>query len=259
MGTASFDFSNTCTVITGGASGIGLTCSEAVASAGGNIIISASRNADKTQKAVDRIKKARARQEQSVQVFPCEVGAEDSVKNFFDQIRQLNVRVDHVIHSAGISPNTNFFDQTQSEWDMVHNTNTTGAFLVVKYAGLLMQNNPLREDFRGKILLVTSTNGINSQDPVSAHYDSSKSAANMLVRTSAEHLSEIQVCVNALAPGWINTELNATLPPDVREKESSKIWMKRWAEPHEMARCALHLLTMPYLMGQVVMADGGYR
>jgi len=59
MGIASFDFSNTCTVITGGASGIGLTCSEAVASAGGNIIISASRNADKTQKAVDRIKKSK--------------------------------------------------------------------------------------------------------------------------------------------------------------------------------------------------------
>jgi NAD(P)-dependent dehydrogenase (short-subunit alcohol dehydrogenase family) len=53
--------------------------------------------------------------------------------------------------------------------------------------------------------------------------------------------------------------LNATLPPDVREKESAKIWMKRWAEPEEMARCAAHLLTMPYLMGQVVMADGGYR
>lgn len=122
-----------------------------------------------------------------------------------------------------------------------------------------MKSNPVRGDYRGKILLVTSTNGINSQDPVSAHYDSSKAAANMLVRTAAEHLSELKICVNALAPGWINTDLNATLPPDVREKESSKIWMRRWAEPEEMARCALHLLTMPYLMGQVVMADGGYR
>lgn len=259
MGIANFDFSNTCTVITGGASGIGLTCGEEVMRAGGNVIISASRNAEKTQKAVDRLTKARVRQEQSVHVFPCEVGTEHSVSRFFDHIRQLNIPVDHVIHSAGISPNTNFLDQTQSEWDMVHNTNATGAFLVIKYAGLLMRDNPLKGDFRGKILLVTSTNGINSQDPVSAHYDSSKAAANMLVRTSAEHLSEIQVCVNALAPGWINTDLNATLPPDVREKESSKIWMKRWAEPQEMARCALHLLTMPYLMGQVVMADGGYR
>lgn len=122
-----------------------------------------------------------------------------------------------------------------------------------------MKNNPLRGDFRGRIVLVTSTNGINSWDPVSAHYDSSKAANNLFVRVAAEKLSEDQICINGLAPGWINTDLNATLPPDVREKESSKIWMKRWAEPDEMAQCALHLLTMPYLMGQVVMADGGYR
>jgi NAD(P)-dependent dehydrogenase (short-subunit alcohol dehydrogenase family) len=108
-------------------------------------------------------------------------------------------------------------------------------------------------------VLVTSTNGINSWDPVSAHYDASKAGNNIFVRVAAEKLSEDQICINGLAPGWINTDLNATLPPDVREKESAKIWMKRWAEPDEMAVCSLHLLTMPYLMGQVVMADGGYR
>jgi NAD(P)-dependent dehydrogenase (short-subunit alcohol dehydrogenase family) len=122
-----------------------------------------------------------------------------------------------------------------------------------------MKDNPTMDEFRGKIVLITSTNGINSQDPVSAHYDSSKAAGNMLVRTAAEHLSEHKICVNALAPGWIETALNNTLPPDVREKETAKIWMRRWAKPEEMAACAAHILTMPYYMGQVLMADGGYR
>jgi NAD(P)-dependent dehydrogenase (short-subunit alcohol dehydrogenase family) len=259
MAQAHFDFSGTTTVITGGASGIGLTCAELVARCGGDVIVSSSRRPDKTEKALQRIKAAAAGNTIGTHAFACEVGTEDSVSAFFKQIGQAGQRIDYVIHSAGVSPNTDFFDQTQDEWDTVHNTNTTGAFLVTKHAALAMKGNPLRGDFRGKILLVTSTNGINSQDPVSAHYDSSKAAANMLVRTAAEHLSEMQICVNALAPGWINTDLNATLPPDVREKESAKIWMRRWAEPDEMARCALHLLTMPYLMGQVVMADGGYR
>lgn len=257
MARASFDFSGTTTVVTGGASGIGFTCAQLIARCGGNIIISASRRPDKTEKAINDLKKTNPAI--TVQAFPCEVGSEDSVKGFFAAIREAGIRVDHLIHSAGISPNTDFFDQTQQEWDMVYNTNTTGAFLVTKYAALAMKDNPIIDDFRGKIVLITSTNGINSQDPVSAHYDSSKAAANMLVRTAAEHLSESQICVNALAPGWIDTDLNNTLPPDVREKETAKIWMRRWAKPEEMARCAAHILCMPYYMGQVMMADGGYR
>lgn len=259
MGIVRFDFSGTTTVVTGGASGIGLTCAELIAGCGGNVVVSASRRPDKTQKALERIVSAGAGSAIKASAFPCEVGTEASVASFFEQVRAAGIQVDYLIHSAGVSPNTDFFDQTQEEWDSVHNTNTTGAFLVTKYAAKSMKDNPLRGDFRGRILLITSTNGINSQDPVSAHYDSSKAAANMLVRTAAEHLSEMRVCVNALAPGWINTDLNATLPPDVREKESAKIWMRRWAEPEEMARCAAHVLTMPYLMGQVIMADGGYR
>ncbi len=257
MARALFDFTGTTTVVTGGASGIGFTCAELIARSGGNIVISASRNPEKTEQAIGKLKKVNA----SIQVhaFPCEVGTEESVKNFFAAIKAAGIRVDNLINSAGISPNTNFLEQTQDEWDTVYNTNTTGAFLVTKYAALSMKDNPLSGDFRGRIVLITSTNGINSQDPVSAHYDSSKAAGNMLVRTSAEHLSEHQICVNALAPGWIETALNNTLPPDVREKETAKIWMRRWAKPEEMAACAAHILTMPYYMGQVLMADGGYR
>ncbi|WP_288109135.1 SDR family oxidoreductase [Limnobacter sp.] len=257
MVSAKFDFSGSWTVITGGASGIGLSCASAVAKAGGNVLVSASRKPEKTQQAIAHLKAINPAIE--VKAFPCEVGQEASVSAFFAAIAQAGIQIDHVIHSAGISPNTEFFDQTQTEWDQVQNTNATGSFLVTKYAALAMKNNPVRGDFRGKILLVTSTNGINSWDPVSAHYDASKAANNLFVRVAAEKLSEDQICINGLAPGWINTDLNATLPPEVREKESAKIWMKRWAEPDEMAHCALHLLTMPYLMGQVVMADGGYR
>ncbi len=254
---AAFNFSGTTTVITGGASGIGMSCALEVAKAGGNLIISASRKPEKTAAAIAKISAARSGV--SVDAFPCEVGEESSVAAFFSAIQAAGKRVDYIIHSAGISPNTDFFDQTQKEWDQVQNTNATGAFLVTKYAAQAMKQNAPIGEWRGKILLITSTNGINSNDPVSAHYDSSKAAANMLVKNAAEFLAPDGIVVNGLAPGWINTDLNATLPPDVREKESAKIWMRRWAEPDEMATVALHILTMPYFMGQVLMADGGYR
>jgi len=160
MASAHFDFSNTWTVITGGASGIGLTCALEVAKAGGNVVVSASRKPEKTQAALQQIQQANPKVQ--AKAFPCEVGQETSVAAFFEAIGNAGIKIDHVIHSAGISPNTEFFDQTQAEWDQVQNTNATGSFLVTKYAALQMKNNPLQGDFRGRIVLVTSTNGINN-------------------------------------------------------------------------------------------------
>lgn len=260
MARVTFDFSGTTTVVTGGASGIGLACARAIAAAGGAVFISESRSVAKTRSALEEISSAGAA---TVGSAPCDVGDEASVTSFFTAAAAAFGTLDFVVHSAGISPNTEFFDQTQAEWDQVLNTNTTGAFLVTKYAAEQMKLQPLRGDIgggsRGSILLITSTNGINSNDPVSAHYDSSKAAANMLVRNAAELLAPDHIGVNGLAPGWIDTELNATLPPDVREKESAKIWMNRWATPEEMAIAVMQMLTMPYCTGQVLLVDGGYR
>lgn len=257
MTSVTFDFHATTTVITGGASGIGLACAEAIVRAGGDVVISASRNTNKTQAALAQISKANPAA--NVTALPIDVGTESSVESFFGA---LATPIQFVINSAGISPNTDFFEQTQSEWDDVLNVNLTGSFLVLKHAALAMRSNPLPDEvgaWRGSILLVTSTNGINSNDPVSAHYDSSKAGANMLVKNAAELLAPQAIAVNGLAPGWIDTEMNATLPPDVRAKEYEKIWTDRWATPAEMADAALHILTMPYYTGQVLLADGGYR
>jgi NAD(P)-dependent dehydrogenase (short-subunit alcohol dehydrogenase family) len=257
MTRASFDFSGSTTVVTGGASGIGRDIAETIVRCGGDVVISSSRNQAKTKAALDRL--SAAGPTARVLAYPCEVGQEDSVAGFFSQVAQSAGRIDHVVHSAGISPNTEFLEQTQHEWDQVQNVNLTGSFLVVKYATLAMQDNPVVDEWRGKIVLVTSSNGVNAYDPVSAHYDSSKAGANLLMRNAAEKLARMRICLNALAPGWIETALNDSLPDEVRAGESAKIWMNRWGTTAEMGQCVAHLLTMPYLVGQILMPDGGYR
>ncbi len=257
MAKAAFDFSDTTSVVTGGASGIGLAIAETIVRAGGDVVISASRNPQKTESALERLRAAEPAAD--VRAFACEVGQEDSVARFFVQARDAISNVRYVVHSAAVSPNTEFFDQTQKEWDAVLNANLTGSFLVLKYASLMLLENPVIDDWKGKIVLVTSSNGVNAYDPVSAHYDSSKAGANLLVRNAAEKLAPMGVCVNALAPGWIQTALNDSLPEDVRARESAKIWMGRWGTAQEMGQCVAHLLTLPYLVGQVLMPDGGYR
>jgi len=256
MGKVAFDFSGTTTIVTGGASGIGLAIAETLVRNGGDVVISSSRNPGKTAAALERLRAAGARAR--VLALGCEMGSEESVARFFaEAAAAANIR--YVVHSAAISPNTEFFEQTQAEWDAVQNTNLTGSFLALKYAGLMMRDNPVIDEWRGRIVLVTSSNGVNAYDPVSAHYDASKAGANLLMRNAAEKLASMRICVNALAPGWIETALNDTLPPHVREAESAKIWMGRWGTPHEMGQCVAHLLTLPYLVGQVLMPDGGYR
>jgi NAD(P)-dependent dehydrogenase (short-subunit alcohol dehydrogenase family) len=254
---AAFDFSDTTSVVTGGASGIGLAVAETIVRAGGDVVISASRNPQKTESALERLRAAEPAAD--VRAFACEVGQEDSVGRFFVQARDAVSNVRYVVHSAAVSPNTEFFDQTQKEWDAVLNANLTGSFLVLKYASLMLLENPVIDDWKGKIVLVTSSNGVNAYDPVSAHYDSSKAGANLLVRNAAEKLAPMGVCLNALAPGWIQTAMNDSLPEDVRASESAKIWMGRWGTAEEMGQCVAHLLTLPYLVGQVLMPDGGYR
>jgi 3-oxoacyl-[acyl-carrier protein] reductase len=257
MATVTFDFSGSTSIVTGGASGIGLAIAETLVRSGGDVVISASRNPKKTQAAVERLRAAR--HDVQVLALACEVGREESVSSFFDQAQRGAQSIRYVVHSAGVSPNTEFFEQTQQEWDTVLNSNLTGSFLILKYAGLMMRNNPVIDEWKGKIVLVTSSNGVNAYDPVSAHYDSSKAGANLLVRNAAQELASMQICVNALAPGWIETALNDSLPDDVRASESAKIWMGRWGTAQEMGQCVAHLLTLPYLVGQVLMPDGGYR
>jgi NAD(P)-dependent dehydrogenase (short-subunit alcohol dehydrogenase family) len=257
MANATFDFSGTTTIVTGGASGIGLAVAETIVGSGGDVVISASRNPSKTQAALERLRAAAPRAR--ALALACEVGREDSVAAFFSEAARNARDIRHVVHSAGISPNTEFFEQTQAEWDSVLNSNLTGSFLILKYAALTMRDNPVVDEWRGKIVLITSSNGVNAYDPVSAHYDASKAGANLLMRNAAQKLAGMQICVNALAPGWIETALNDTLPGDVRAHENAKIWMGRWGTPREMGQCVAHLLTLPYLVGQILMPDGGYR
>ncbi len=114
---------------------------------------------------------------------------------------------------------------------------------------------------KGSIVLVTSTNGINSQSQISTHYDSSKAAQGHMMKIFAEHYAPAGVRINGVAPGWIETSMNDTLPADERANEISKIWAGRFAEPREIASFIVFVggAGGSYAVGQNFMVDGGYR
>ena len=132
--------------------------------------------------------------------------------------------------------------------------NVTSTYLMSKYIGREMFQNK-----HGKIINISSTNGINAFFPTSIDYDASKAAVISLTHNFALEYAPY-VFVNSIAPGWINTEMNKQLPEELIKEETDKIYLKRFAEVDEVSAFVSFLASdaCSYLNGEVIKLDGGY-
>lgn len=195
-----------------------------------------------------------------VQVYSAVVDQSDEAafKKFLDDaVRANGEEISVAVNAIGISPNTPLEEQTIEEWRNVFEVNVFGCFISTRAVAERMKAKKVT----GSIVLVTSTNGINSHSSISVHYDASKAAQRHVMKIMAEHYAEAGQRVNGVAPGWIKTKMNDTLPPDEYAKEIQKIWSGRFAEPYEVATVVAFIAGSggSYLNGQDVMVDGGYR
>ncbi len=184
----------------------------------------------------------------------------DVEKLLGDAAAAIGQEVAVVVNTIGISPNVPIEEQAldgRDGWRNVFEVNVFGCFVSTRAIAERMKARGVR----GTILLITSTNGINSQAQISCHYDASKAAQGHMMKIFAEHYAPAGIRINGLAPGWIETSLNDTLPDDERAKETAKIWTGRFAAPSEIASFAAFLCSSgaSYAYGQNFMVDGGYR
>lgn len=186
-------------------------------------------------------------------VIKADVSNEEQVKNMIQEIINKFGRIDVLVNNAGIAIDKEFEDRTIEDWKRTLEVNTIGTFLVSKYASENMMKNK-----NGKIINVSSTNGINTFFPSSIDYDASKAAIINLTYNLAIQFAPY-INVNAVAPGWVNTEMNKELPKDLIEEETGKIYKKRFAEPEEIAKviCFLASEDAEYINGTVIKVDGG--
>lgn len=178
-----------------------------------------------------------------------------------DAVHAVGEEIVVAVNTVGISPNQTFEEQKiegKEGWRDVYETNVLGSFLSTRAIAKRMTEKSVH----GSITLITSTNGVNSQAEYSAHYDSSKAAQAHIVKTLAEPLAQRhEIRLNGVAPGWVDTSLNDSLPGGEREKEERKIWLKRFAYPYEIASVVAFIAGTggSYIVGQNIMVDGGYR
>lgn len=186
-------------------------------------------------------------------VIKADVSEEEQVKSMVQEIINKFGRIDVLVNNAGIAIDKEFEDRTVEDWKRTLEVNTIGTFLVSKYASENMMENK-----SGKIINVSSTNGINTFFPSSIDYDASKAAIINLTYNLAIQFAPY-INVNAVAPGWVNTDMNKELPKDLIQEETEKIYKRRFAEPEEIAKviCFLASEDAEYINGTVIKVDGG--
>lgn len=238
-------------LITGSSKGIGRATAVEFAKIGGyKVVINYLTDKENAEKLSSYLK-----QEYKIEtlVIKADVSNEEEVKNMVQEIINKFGRIDVLVNNAGIAIDKEFEDRTVEDWKRTLEVNTIGTFLVSKYASEYMMKNK-----SGKIINVSSTNGINTFFPSSIDYDASKAAIINLTYNLAIQFAPY-INVNAVAPGWVNTEMNKELPKELIEEETERIYKKRFAEPEEIAKviCFLTSEDAEYINSTVIKVDGG--
>lgn len=183
-----------------------------------------------------------------------DVREENDVDKMVKKIIDEFGRIDVLVNNAGIAIDKEFADRTISDFRDTINTNLIGPYIVAKRVGEEMLKNK-----SGKIVNISSTNGINAFFPTSLDYDASKAGLINLTHNLALQFAPY-INVNAIAPGWVNTEMNKDLPQDLIDDETSKIHLGRFAEPEEIAKVIAFLASddARYINSEIIKVDGGY-
>ena len=183
-----------------------------------------------------------------------DVSHEDQVLKLLDIVKSRFSRVDVLVNNAAIVEDMEVEDRSVELFNNTIRNNVTSTYLMSKYIGREMFQNK-----HGKIINISSTNGMNAFFPTSIDYDASKAAVISLTHNFALEYAPY-VLVNSIAPGWINTEMNKQLPDELIKEETDKIYLKRFAEVEEVAAFVSFLASdvCSYLNGEVIKLDGGY-
>ena len=180
----------------------------------------------------------------------CDVSDEQQVKDMFLQIGNVYSNIDCVVNNAGIANDTLPFEKNIEDFKRVLSVNLIGPYLVSKYA----------KDYidKGSVVNISSTNALDTYYDYSLDYDASKAALISLTHNLASILAP-NIRVNAICPGWVNTDMNKELDEDYIKEESDKIMLKRFAEPEEIAKVIIFLASdnASYINNSIIRVDGG--
>jgi 3-oxoacyl-[acyl-carrier protein] reductase len=236
-------------LVTGAARGIGRAIALALAQPGIRLYLNDVGNWEEMAQTVEAVT-ARGAAAQSKAFNVAEAGA---VQAAMDEIVQESGRLDILVNNAGIARDNLLARMKEAEWDQVLAVNLKGAYNCLRAA-----TRPMLKQRYGRIINISSVVGVMG-NAGQANYSASKAGLIGLTKSVARELASRNITVNAVAPGFIQTEMTEALPEAVKAEMLAQIPLKRFGGPEEVAYAVAFLASeaAAYITGQVIHVNGG--
>jgi 3-oxoacyl-[acyl-carrier protein] reductase len=242
-------FENKVALVTGSARGIGRAIAETLARRGASLVIADLR----AELAAATALEIAASTGQRTLAVAVDVVNSDSVKAMVDKVLAGFGRLDILVNNAGVTRDNLIMRMEEADWDLVLDINLKGAFNCSKAVVRTMMKQR-----SGRIVNISSVSGLRGQAG-QANYSASKAGLIGLTKALARELGSRQITVNAVAPGFILTDLTKDLPSELKDASLKMIPLGRWGSPQEIAAAVAFLASdeAGYITGHVLSVDGG--
>ena len=236
-------------VVTGASRGIGRAIALKLADEGAKVVVNYSGSQAKAEEVVTAIQEAGG----EALAIQANVAKSDEVVALMDAAVKTFGSLDILVNNAGITRDNLLMRMKENEWDDVMDTNLKGVFLCTKAV-----TRQMMKQRAGRIINISSVVGV-AGNAGQANYVAAKAGVIGLTKTTAKELASRNILVNAIAPGFIETEMTAELPEELKQGMLTQIPLAKLGQPEDIAKAVIFLASEDanYMTGQTLHIDGG--
>ena len=240
---------NKIAVVTGAGRGIGRGVALALAREGATVVVNYNGSKERAEEVVSEIENNGGKAE----AIQCDVSNFEQAKEFYGNVVKEYGQIDILVNNAGITRDKLIMAMSDEDFSSVIQTNLAGTFNGIKFV-----TRPMMKKRSGRIINISSVSGVIG-NPGQANYSASKAGVIGLTKTAAKELASRGITVNAIAPGFIATDMTDALPDNVKEEAQKMIPLGGFGKVEDVAEAVVFLASdrAGYITGQVLCVDGG--